>query len=217
MSVAEIIKRMVDLSPEVSKALWDFLRFCNPGVDIIAYHPDSQDPYPEAQAKLNEFIQQLQKFYGSLDVIFNRIFLGAFIRGAFTAELVLDASGRTPIDIATPAPASFRYRKIGDPARGQIWVMGQYQDGAWVQFDRETIKYIPIDPLPNVPYGRPVCSIAVFSGLFLLSMIHDLKRVVQQQGYPRIDIAIKIEELKKWMPASLEQSPDEAAKWVEAA
>ncbi len=202
---SKLLEMLADLSPEVSSQLWYFLRLCNPGWTVEALRPatggDSRRTIDDrAQAQLHEFIKRLEDQYGSADIVFNRLFMAAFLRGAMLGELVLDRHGRLPADLATPDPHLVRFRKQSDPVRGAVWQMGQWQGGQFVVLDRETIRYVPIDPFPGSPYGRPLASPALFTSLFLLGMLHDLKRVIQQQGYPRIDLSIDTAKLLDSMP-----------------
>jgi len=216
LGVAELLELLADLSPDISRALWDFLRLCNPGWEAVALLPDSEEPDEAAQAVLDDFIGQLTELYGSLDVVIGRLFMGAFIRGGFFAELVLDERGRRLVDLVTPDPDTVRFRRIADAQRGPIWQLCQYDGLHLIDLDRPTILYIPVDPLPGVPYGRSLVAPALFGSLFLLSLLHDLRRVVAQQGYPRIDLSISLERLHAAMPAELEDDPEAVKKWVDA-
>ncbi len=215
-SPAQLLQMLADLSPDVSRALWDFLRLCNPGWEATAFKPGTETQSKPAQQALDAFMAVLHDLYGTVDVLIGRLFLGAFLRGAFMSELVLDATGRAPIDLATPDPYSARFERIVDPVRGAIWVLGQYQGAEFVELTRPTIRYIPVDPFPGSPYGRPPASPAVFTTLFLLGLLHDLRRVVSQQGYPRIDIAMDLQRLKDTMPEDIADDPALFGKWAEA-
>ncbi len=215
ISPAKLLTLLADLSPEVSRGLWDFLRLCNPGYEIQALQTGADEVDDNAQAALDAFLNTLRDHYGALDIVFGRLFMGAFIRGAFAAELVLDRRGRMPLDLATPDPASFRFRGKEDPERGLIWQAGQWQASGWVAFDRPTVRYLPVDPFPGSPYGRPMAAPALFSTLFLLGMLHDLKRVVQQQGYPRLDLSIDTEKLAANAPGKV-ATEEEFNTWTQA-
>jgi hypothetical protein len=144
---------------------------------------------------IKAFMATLGKRHGTPDVMIGRLFFGAFMRGAITGELVLDKRGRMPLDIATPDPGSIRFRKRLDDELGEVWQPGQWQGGDFVPLDMETFCNIPIDPPFGSPYGRPIAAPSLFTSIFMLGMMHDLKRVIQQQGYPRLDIAIDTEKL----------------------
>lgn len=195
LAPAYLLEVLADLSPEVSRALWDFLRLTNPGWDLEALNVGDDKQNEVAQAALMAFIEDMEDYHGSFDIVIGRLFMGAFIRGAFCSELILDLRGRMPLDIATPDPNSIRFRKRKDDERGEVWQPGQWQERNFVPLDIPTFRYVPVDPMPGKPYGRPPAAPALFSTLFLLGMMHDLRRVIQQQGYPRLDISIDLQQI----------------------
>lgn len=196
VDATELVSLLINISPDASRAVWDWLRLLNSGHEITAHTLDGTTPDERAQAALDDFVERLERYHGSFKVLAGRLFMGAITRGAFFAELVLDRAGRVPIDIATPDPATVRFRRVTDEERGQIWEPGQWQRGQFVSFNVPTIRYIPLDPEPGNPYGRPMVAPAVFPCVFLLGLMHDLRRVVAQQGYPRTDIVINLEKLR---------------------
>jgi len=215
MSPTRLLELLADLSPEVSKALWDFLRFCNPGFTPTAMRPSGKMAGTAAhQQALDDFLATLKERYGSLDIIIGRLFMSAFLRGALFAELVLNKAGTQPLDIATPDPATARWKRQNDPDLGTVFQLGQWQNGQFVALDRPTIRYLPIDPFPGHPEGRAIAAPALFSAVFLLAMLHDIRRVVQQQGWPRLDIAIDLEKLAASMPAQARNDPEVFKTWV---
>lgn len=218
LSTADIGDLLADLSPEISNALWHYVRLCNPGYTIKAFKigGKSEAIDKQAQAAVAKFLfQDLRSLYGTTDLQIDRIFINAFLRGAFMAELVLDNNGRLPIDLALPDPQWTYFRIALDQQRGPIWQPYQFQHGRPVPLVLETIRYIPIDPRPASPYGRAMIQPAVFTTLFAISLLHDLKRVIQQQGYPRIDLAVNLEKLAASMPAHLPDDPKAFQNWVD--
>lgn len=214
-----ILELLVDLSPDVSRALFDFLNFCNPDWTIFAYKPGTKDVSTRALASIRQFLGVLRANYGSIDVVWNRLFLNTWLRGGIFMELVLDSDGKTPIDLATPDPLSARFKQTNDAKRGIIWHLGQLQAGkGFVDLsNRQTIRYLPVHPLPGVPYGRPLAASALFAALFFLGVLHDIRRVIAQQGYPRIDIAVDFEAMQAAMPADAADDPERFNQWVQAA
>lgn len=214
ISPFKLAEYLTDISPEVSRALWDFLRECNAGYEIRALVPGAENPDTRAQDAIDAFLKTLNSLYGTVDVPINRLFLSIFMRGAICSELVLAADGRAPADLAVVDPAVVRARRIDDPVRGTIFEYGQLNGGKWVAFDRPTISYIPVDPLPASPYGRAMISPAIFTSLFLIGLLHDLRRVIAQQGYPRYDIEIVLDEALKQMPAQAKANPSVQEAWL---
>lgn len=217
VSPARLLELLADVSPDISRGLWDFLRMCNPGWTADAMRLSGNGKAPQAtQAALTAFLDRLKARHGSFDILIGRLYTGAFLRGSLFAELILDKQGRTPLDIATPDPASARFDQLDDPDLGQIWRLYQWQNGKKVALDRETIRYVPIDPLFGSPYGRAIAAPALFSTLFAIALLHDLRRVVAQQGYPRLDLEVQLEQLLKAMPGELEDDPEAFKAWVDA-
>lgn len=219
MRPTRLMALLIELSPDVSRALWDFLRLCNPGYECHAYNLGSDDqPNAAAEVALQVFIDALHARYGSFDVVLNRLFLSGYLRGAFFAELVLDASGKMPIDLAVPDPASVRFKLVPDDLYGVNYIPCQWQGGKGItELDRPTVRYVPIDPLPGNPYGRAPINPSLFTTLFLIGLLHDLRRVVAQQGYPRLDIEVLLDKLQEQMPEGLKEDPEEYRQWVTAA
>ena len=213
ISPAQLLEILADLSPEVSRALWDFLRMCNPGYSYKVTRPGSDSEDARGKAATDAFMTMLNDKHGTFDVVIGRLFTGAFLRGGLCSELVLDARGRSPWDIATPDPTSIRFRKRTDPMFGDMWQPGQWQDYDFIPLDIPTFRYIPIDPMMASPYGRPLAAPALFTSLFLLGVLHDLRRVIQQQGYPRIDLSVDIMQLLEAAP-HLAANPDQFNKFV---
>lgn len=215
-SPAKLLELLADISPEISSALWMFLRLCNPGYTATAMRLSGSSPAPKAtQDALSAFLRTLKERHGDVSVVIGRLFIGAFLRGAFAGELILDKAGRVPLDIATPDPDSLHFRQVDDPDLGQVWQLGQWQKGQWVPLDMETIRYVPIDPFPGRPTGRSLAAPALFPCLFLITLLHDLKRVVQQQGYPRLDLAIELDKVKSAMPDDAEEDPEAFRAWLD--
>lgn len=216
LSPWKLIELLADVSPDVSRALWDFLRMCNPGWKAQAVLADGETPAPQkAQDALDGILKTFKTLYGSVDTIINRMFITVYLRGAFFAEIVFAPDGRTVADFATPDPVIVRFKEQTDPIRGVYWQLGQFSNtGQFDALDRETIRYIPLDPFPGPPFGRSPASPALFSSIFSLMLLHDLRRVVAQQGYPRLDIEVLLDEVIKMMPDDLADDPAAFVEWT---
>ena len=203
MSPAQLLELMADLSPEVSQALWHFLRLSNVGWEVFAYPPGGDEIDDRAQAAIDDFLATLEKRHGTVDVLLGRILMGGAMRGAFCAELVLDRRGRAPLDIATPDPGSIRFRRRRDPELGDVWQPGQWHGVEFKPLDIPTFSHIPIDPFPGSPYGRPMFAPALYSCLSLILIMHDLRRVIRKQGYPRLDLSVDVLSMLEKAPNML--------------
>lgn len=208
---------LIDLSPEISNGLWYFLLMCNPGYTIKIQNLRNDGPHAEGQKIADKFIARLKDLYGSEDVVFASMFLSVFMRGGVLSEVVLDRTGTEFIDLATPDPLTLEAERINDSVRGTIWRYGQRIKGQFMPFTRSTIKYVALHRLPGAPFGRPIATSAIFVALFIMHTLRDLRRVIQQQGYPRLDITVDLEALRLSMPNDAQTSPDEFKKWADKA
>lgn len=213
----KLAEMLADTSPELSKALWDALRLLNPGWECKVFEPGTKTVSVEGTRVKDEFLVQLKHLHGSVDVPINRLFLAAYMRGAFFEETVLDLEDGRALDIATPDPASARFKRVKDPKLGHINKLGQLQGGRFIDLsDVATVRYTPIDPFPATPYGRPVVAPAIFHSLFLLGLLHDIRRVIRQQGYPRLDLSMSLDALRQNMPENVKGDDKKFNEWVNA-
>lgn len=219
ITIADLVELLCDVSPEVGKAVWDFLRLGNPGWEYKVLSPQADDDTEDAAGKavIDGFVERLKERHGSLNVAINRMFLSAFIRGAVAAELVFDLDRRTPYELATPDPNSFRFRRVPDPVLRTRWQIGQFQGRDFVPLDLPTIRYIPIDPLPGRPEGRAPVGAALYGAIFLLGLLHDVRRVVSQQGWPRLDLEVQLQAIADSLPETVVDDPEQFAKHVDDA
>ncbi len=202
---------MADLSPEVSKALWDFVNLGNSGYEYRAYTPGTQEINDKGQAALDQIFNKLAEYHGTAGVWLDKRFLTIFLRGSVLMELVLAKNGRDFVDIAAPDTKTLEFRRSNHPERGQVWKFGQRINGEFVNLDIPTIRYIPVHPLPDSIEGRPLCSSSFFLAIFLMALLRDVKRVIQHQGYLRLDITVKISELMQTIPAETQNNPEALA------
>lgn len=206
MPHSRLTQMALDLSPEINKGMWDFLRFANPGV----FHENTN---PIALAATNDFINTMSSRLGSFkSSILDAIWAGIFVGGGVFTELVLDNNGTTPFTIAVLDPNTASFRRQVHPIGGQFWELGQYQDNVFVSMhDNPCIKYLGFDKLPDNPYGRPIVGPSVYASLFLLGLIQDLRRIIANQGLSRIDYEVDAEELLNLLDRNPEIGTDDAS------
>src|SRR5574338_163219 len=72
MAPADLITRMIRVSPEIARAYFDFLRMANPGHDLKAVIPGTDTPHDQGQLALDFFERQLaqRNNRGSADVVY---------------------------------------------------------------------------------------------------------------------------------------------------
>ena len=209
LPISRLTQIALDLSPQVGKGLFDFLRFCNPGW-MIETESDT------ARAIVNDFMKRLTHLHGSFDVLIDRMFASIFIGGAYFLELVLNEAGTEALNIAVLDPILARFVRQEEPGLGQYWQLtqrGQTGTADIVLQDEPRVKYVGIDTLPDSPYGRPMVTPSVYASIFLLGLIQDIRRVIANQGYNRLDYSVNTEELLK-LAAAENKTDKDIAKFI---
>lgn len=215
VSIERIAELLADVSPEVSNGLHIRTILSNTGYEIEAINPANGEKDEAAQKELDAMRARVAYNYGTEDVFYNQLFSTLWLRGAIFSEAIFDAAGKKLIDIATPDPKTLAFRKARDPLRGMVNDYGQIQAGQFVSLRNvPTVQYIPLNPFPNRIEGRPIIASSFFIAVFIMAVLRDFKRVVQQQGYPRYDIEIDLEQMKDLMPEDAEDDDGKFEAWA---
>jgi hypothetical protein len=207
------------VSPEVSNGLYIRTIFSNSGYEIEALKMDKDEKDERAQKELDAMRDLTTRQNGTEDVFFNRLFNTYFMRGSILAELVLDDNARDFVGIVTPDPSSLQFRRVRHAKLGTKWDFGQMQNGQFISLDLETVSYVPLNPFTDSIEGQPLISSSFFIAVFMMAVLRDFKRVIQQQGYPRYDIELDLAQLQNLMPSEAKTETPEGEQalqvWAE--
>lgn len=225
----ELLELLISVHPDVSYALYTYLRMGDTELTFTAKKPNGnpdkggQRVLDELKAMLNTSLPSLGYQHGrslnKLDTIQRMMIM---VRGACAGEVVLNERCNDVIDIVPVDPALIWFRREADTNRLTPW---QYVKnplrraneewfGNYKKIDTPTFIYEEFDPMVDDPYGRtpmlPVLQVVFFH----LQVLADLKAVVHNQGYPRLDISMLEEIMLKNMPNNLKSNPDGQQKWL---
>lgn len=213
--VFELIDILSDAHPDLSYAIWNFIRLGNSGYNFTVKKLSSDKTYSQGVKEIESFINKLKlpnlkgfsKSY-DLDKIIDQFILSAVTRGAIACEIVLtpdkkDVAYIVPVD---PATIEFYYEN------GRYI---PYQNDGKIKLDIPTFIYEGIDEKIDDPYGRSPLTSVLNIILFQLQVLNDIKAVVHNQGYPRLDIVILEEVLLKRMPANIKMDEKKKEKWLQ--
>ena len=228
-STAEkLLDILIDSNPDVSQALWSFLRMCNSGHTYKVLKTNGK-PYKEGQNKVDEWIRALElqqtnrgfKEDRSLNSLINKIHLSFFVKGAASAEVVLNKKFQ-PNYIGEVDPHSIWFKQKEDELKPwQLQPNANIKDrqqGEWVGsyklLDIPSFFYQPLDARLNDVYG--VCPIlpALQVIFFQMQILQDLQTVVHKAGYPRIKLKILEETLIANAPPTIKNDAKALAVWL---
>lgn len=214
LSVDDLITTLIDAHPDVSYAVWNFLRLGNSGYTLSVSNVDNDEKFEQGELEVKSFIKRLAQpnifnfeLSRHFDKVINQLMLSTIVRGACSLEMVLtsnydDVAFLAPVDTAT---IDFKYEN------GRYI---PYQDEETLSLDIPTFLYEGLDELIDDPYGRSPLLGAINAVMFQLQILNDLKAVVHNQGYPRFDITIIEEVLLNRMPISIRNNEEKKQKWL---
>jgi len=212
LNVFDLIDILIDAHPDVSFALWNFLRIANSGYTFKVYRINSTKRHQQAEEELWKFLEKLDmpsydgfsKTY-SINKVINQLLLSLITRGAAALEVVLTPDYEDVAYLAPVDPATIDFR---------------YENGKYVPYqltkrlDIPTFFYEGLDEKVDDPYGRSPFLSALSIVLFQLQVLNDIKAVVHNQGYPRFDITILEEAIINRMPVNIRNNEQEKQKWL---
>lgn len=210
---------LATVSPEVSQGLYIRTIFSCSGYEVKALQLEKDETDEKAQKVLDAIRAKVARQNGTEDVFYSRLFNTLFMRGSILAELVLEDNARDFAGIVTPDPKTLHFRRIPHPTLGRVWDFFQLQNGKSVSLNVETVRYIPLNPFTDSIEGNPLIPSSFFIAVFMMAVLRDFKRVIQQQGYPRYDLEINLEKLQNLMPSAAKDDTPEGEQafqvWAE--
>lgn len=214
MGVDDLIDVLIDSHPDVSFAVWNFLRIAQSGYTIRVENLEDTELNDEALNELKMMIKRLSQpnienfeISRHFDKVIQQLILSTITRGSCSLELVLtqgydDVAFIAPVDTSTVA---FKFE-------GDRYV--PYQDEETLSLDIPTFFYEGLDETIDDPYGRSPLLGALNSVMFQLQVLNDIRQVVHNQGYPRFDITILEEVLLARMPITIRNNEEKKQKWL---
>ncbi|WP_243643887.1 hypothetical protein [Paenibacillus pinisoli] len=225
----ELLELLISVHPDVSYALYTYLRMGDTPLTFTAKKVNGKDDkngqrmLDELKRILNSPLPSPGYQHGrSLDKLDTIQRMMIMVRGACAGEVVLNENCNDVIDIVSVDPSLIWFRReqntdrltprqyVKHPKRrsGEEW-FGQYK-----KIDTPTFIYEEFDPMVDDPYGRtpmlPVLQIVFFH----LQVLQDLKAVVHNQGYPRMDISVMEEIMIKYMPKNIANDPAKQSAYL---
>ena len=218
-SIDQILDILVSISPEVNVSLFHANRFVNPYTWLEFQNPEDM----QAIEAMDRMMEMFTNYYGGHDTLVSQSVSGLFTRGGAFEEMVfapmqggmqggMQGELLEPVDLVVRDPYWVRFEKQEDPRRGRVWHYGQWINHKFVSFQNDpTILYLPLDPFPGPFYGRSMIGSAIYCVVFLIGLLRDIRRVIANQGYPRLDIQVDLQALKpihEELKAADEKTPD---------
>lgn len=236
LSSAELLDILCDTHPDISYAVWQFLRVANSGWKVTAKNL-AGEPDTRGQKIVDDLISRLQSATNSgrfeesksVDNLLNQLHLSIIKDGACAGETVLYENLRDVAEVVAPVDVNSIHFRHGEDGRNVPWQYQGLENGghrrveskleeAWEagykRLDYPNFFYEALDPKIGDPYGRspilPVLQVVFFQ----MQVLIDLKAAIHIIGYPRIEAKILEEVVSKNCPGSIKNDPNKYAEWL---
>lgn len=220
-STNEVIRNLARANPDLSAALSAYLRVGIPEKYIaIARDPDGT-VNEDATRLAWEILQRFDKLpaydagfsqVGSIRSSSEALAKEGLLYGGMAMELVLD-KGRLPY---TLQPIFVPSIKFYEDSKGGTKGLKPVQDvgGTEIDLDIPTFFMVWLDPSLNDPYPQSPFDAAIQPVLMSSTFLADLRRVMSRHVYPRYDVTIDEEKLRKAIPPEVLADPDKLPVWM---
>ncbi len=214
---AEAIDFLRKVTPDVSMAVWNFLRLSNQGHQMHFYDlRDKNKRLSEAEAGWREFAERVGQITNAgLDGIIDQLHSSAFMRGAMGIEAEVERDRKDITDLHPVIPQTIHW-KLEERQGRKVWIPYQRQIMKQVSLEpgKANFFWVPTDPDIDDPRGTLLLTPVLQSIDFQMQILQDLQTVLHHQGWPRNDIKILLDRIMKAMPPEVKISTAKQRKWL---
>lgn len=209
----EYLKRV---NPDVSMAVWNFVRLANQGNEMHFYAIDGKTRRTDLEDKWRDFASRVNEISNSgLDGLIDQLHYSSFLLGAMGVEVEVTPDRKDIYDVYPIKPQTIEW-ELKDINGRKTWVPFQYDMHKKVYLDPSNANFfwVPADPDIGDPRGTLTMTPVLQAIDFQMQILQDLQAVLHHQGYPRNDIEIVLERLMTYCPPHIKNNPKELQNWL---
>ena len=217
MEQSEAIDYLKKVNPDVSMAVWNFVRLSNMGHEMHFYESnDKVKRLPKMESDWREFASRINDVSNAgLDGLVDILHQCAFMRGAQGVEVEVATSRKDIVDVHPVVPQTIYWEAEERDGR-KVWIPYQQQALKKVSLEpgKANFFWVPTDPDPDDPRGNLILAPVLQAIDFQLQILQDLQAVLHHQGWPRNDIEILLERVMEYMPGEVKGDPVKYKEWL---
>lgn len=191
-------------TPDISMALWNFVRLANQGHEM-KFNDLNGKRMESVEKQWRKFASRVNQVSNAgLDGLIDVLHYSAYMRCAQGLEVEVNADRTDIVDVYPVIPQTIMWELEKRNGR-EVWIPYQQQMAKKVSLEpgKANFFWVPTDPDIDDPRGNLVMSSVLQSIDFQMQIMQDLQAVLHRQGWPRNDISIDLERMVNSMPPSV--------------
>jgi len=212
----EFLKRV---NPDVSMAVWNFVRLANQGNEIHFYpvgDKERKTKLTELEHEWRDFAARINEISNAgLDGLIDQFHYSSFLLGAMACEVEVNEDRTDIVDVYPVKPQTIEW-ELKEVDGRQRWVPYQYKNLKKVYLDNKNANFfwVPADPDIGDPRGTLYLTPVLQAIDFQMQILQDLQQVLHHQGWPRDDYEINIERMLQYCPQHIKNDPKKLNEWL---
>lgn len=215
VTAIEYLKRV---NPDVSMAVWNFVRLANQGNEMHFYSLDGKTRITELENDWRNFASRINEISNSgLDGLIDQLHYSSFLLGAMGVEVEVTDDRNDIYDVYPVKPQTIEWelKKVDGREKWVPYQMGGFgSKKVYLDDKNANFFWVPADPDIGDPRGTLTMSPVLQAIDFQMQILQDLQAVLHHQGYPRNDISIKLERMMASCPPHIKNNPKELNQWL---
>jgi hypothetical protein len=215
---ATAIEFLKKVNPDVSMAVWNFVRLANQGNEMQFYtHGKTRSRMTFLDNEWRDFAARINEISNSgLDGLIDQFHYSSFLLGAQGCEVEVTEDRTDIYDVYPVKPQTIKWELIEVDGR-KTWVPYQYVGMKKVYLDKKHANFfwVPADPDIGDPRGTLQLTPVLQAIDFQMQILQDLQAVLHHQGWPRDDYEINLERMLAMCPAHIKNDATKLEEWIE--
>ena len=212
------IEFLKEVNPDVSMAVWNFVRLANQGNEMQLYAlGKSKARMTNIEEQWRDFASRINEISNSgLDGLIDQLHYSSFLLGAMGCEVEVTPDIKDIYDVYVVKPKTI-YWELGEIDNHQKWIPYQLQNSKKIYLDptHANFFWVPADPKIGDPRGTLNLSPVLQAIDFQMQILEDMQAVLHHQGWPRDDYEINLERMLSSCPSHIKNNPKELQKWFQ--
>jgi hypothetical protein len=192
---SDAIEFLKKVNPDVSMAVWNFVRLANQGNEMNFYSTSDKEKknrITRLESEWRDFAARINEISNSgLDGLIDQFHYSSFLLGAQGCEVEVTEDRTDIYDVYPVKPKTINWELLEIDGR-KTWVPYQYVGFKKVYLDKKHANFfwVPADPDIGDPRGTLQLTPVLQAIDFQMQILQDLQAVLHHQGWPRDDYEI---------------------------